>query len=1150
MLSSTLMGLIPLTSEPVDALMFQVDTTDDLMGSGTNLASLDKVVVKDGTIRLDTEVYPIRDSSWSDSNSLNMVVDNQNIPKLDLASHWTTQGGFNGDGSYAHSVVWDSSRSQVYLFGGAHFTGSNFFIHSNVWEYEPGTRSWSDQGAINRPKLFHNAVWADRYDMMIVWGGLTLSGQNLFMLNETLAYYPGNNSWVALAPSPFGARVWSAAAWDPDNNQMLVVGGTRTSDLAFDNATADLFAFRPATNSWHRLASLPANQARLGATAVWDTQNDQMIVYGGIFGGGNPMSSTYSYKPSTNSWTPRSNGDRGFVFHSASWDPVQNRMLTYGGWESGPTRSARYYEYKPLQDVWSGMESAPARRYWSGLIWDPTDSLGLVFGGANEIRQSIAVSSRNDVFEYTPEVPFQTDGWLTSAMFDVAGAVSVGDLSWSPASQPTACGPDAVKFQVATSSMMETPTNFVGPDGTPDTYFTDPAGTAVGDYHFGAGRIAYRMYFHTDDDTISPRIDSVSLDVFRYASRGTYVSPIHDLDQTRSSLERVTYRSEVPDGANTNLVKVDVRIRTSDNADMSSPSSWEDISKDDTTIDIPFGRYFQFEVTLTSDSLKRHETPLFRGITLDYNSPPFLTLGQIDRVDGDRTTWFTYTITYSDVDDDEPEFAYIYIDGIPHEMSSGDFTFTDGAAYSYTTRLGLGNHEFHFEFSDGKNVVRDPPVGVFTGPEILNRDPVAIIDFPSSGERFTPTEPVEFSGSSSYDPDLDDIEFRWISTISGELSTSSAFIKTMTEGSHVITLEVTDQHGTMVSTEIAILVKPYLPYLEISEMYLDKPEPTEKDRVTVNSVVYNEGEAHAGPAIVEFLVNDEVVDSREQSLDVGERMVSTFIWTATGERSYLAVRTRSGHGGGVDDEVIRTVNVTANSPPDINVDVYPLEVTIGNPVNFINNKTSDVNGDSLTFEWIFGDGQTSADATTQHLYALTGSYNVELKVTDTRGGESTQQWIVTIKEKPEDTGSGLSTVMLGGIALAIIVLVGIVAFVLSRRKGEPQEPEDEAVSGPEGHAIAPAEEPTPRRRPLPPPPPPPAAQSHETIPGSPLEDPDNPYYHEEETEPVDYEGGLPDDGEIPVDEDFDPSTKPMYDPSPVPPDEVLDEDSEEPPLEE
>jgi len=1055
MITSSMLGVVSWVPQPASALTFDIDTTEDLLGSGSNLAILDKVAVFDDSISLDTETYDIIDDAWSEMNTDGMVVNGQNLPELELASHWTTSPGYGNDGNMMHSAVWDRDNSQVLVYGGIHETPGTTYVHNDLWAYNPASQSWTQKQSVDRAKYFHTAVWADSFHMMIVFGGITVIGSDQYLLNETLLYYPANNTWVLAAPSPWGGKMLHTASWDSANNQMLVVGGT--PDGSWANVTGELWAFRPATNSWHRLPSLSSTHERGGAASFWDTQSDMLIVFGGRKGDNNLMSSVWSYKPSMNSWTQRNNAPVARIFHSMGWDPIGNKGFSYGGL-SDSAMSSRLYEYNPLADSWRIMENAPDARYIAAFIWDSAHSVGLVFAGAAETGNPPR-TSYNDVMTYRIDVPFVTEGWLTSPYYDLGGILSVGQLSWSPASQPTSCGPNAVRFQVASSAMQEVPTDFVGPDGTANTYFTDPLGTEVGDYHFGAGRIAYRMYFQTEDDTITPTIDGVNLQVIRYSTKGTYTSPVHDLGQERSTMDRITYRSVIPPDVNTNLVKVTVKIRTSPNSDMAGASTWETVDKNDGSIDTPYGQYFQFQVIINTDSQGRHLTPSFGGISIIYNTPPVLTGGLIDKIDGDRTTWFSYAITYTDVDNDEPTMKSIYIDGVPYTMSSPDLDFTNGAAYSFTTRLGLGGHEFFFEFSDGKNSVRYPPIGVLTGPDILNRDPVPVIDFPTTGSRFVPNEPIEFSSISSFDPDDDDITFRWISSEQGELSTSNAFVKNLIEGEHLITLEVTDDHGSRNTTSMSITVKPFLPYLEIREFYLDKENAVAKDKITVNAVVYNEGEATATPAIVEFLVDDVVVDSIEQSLDVGDRLVTTFYWTAEGEKSFLSVRTRPGLDSGIDEAKIRTVNVSANTPPVIMFDVYPNIIVVDDAVNFINNGTDDANGDSLSYLWEFGDGATSTDVSTQHVYAFKGTYVAKLTVTDTRGGQTIEEWTILIEDVPEEESSPLSFAMIGGIVVAIIVVLLVVVFLMRGRGKGPSPGTD------------PGPVPDPDDRPVPPPPP-------------------------------------------------------------------------------
>lgn len=79
-----------------------------------------------------------------------------------------------------------------------------------------------------------------------------------------------------------------------------------------------------------------------------------------------------------------------------------------------------------------------------------------------------------------------------------------------------------------------------------------------------------------------------------------------------------------------------------------------------------------------------------------------------------------------------------------------------------------------------------------------------------------------------------------------------------------------------------------------------------------------------------------------------------------------------------------TIYVKVNTPPQANVgpnlvccedDVTPFDAS----------KSSDPDGDTLSYSWNFGDGGTSTDAKTEHAYAKSGNYKVTVTVNDNSG---------------------------------------------------------------------------------------------------------------------------------------------------------------------
>jgi len=106
------------------------------------------------------------------------------------------------------------------------------------------------------------------------------------------------------------------------------------------------------------------------------------------------------------------------------------------------------------------------------------------------------------------------------------------------------------------------------------------------------------------------------------------------------------------------------------------------------------------------------------------NSPPSLTSGQVSPSSGDSSTIFTYSVTYTDSDNDAPSIRYVYIDGASHVMYSADSTYNDGSIFTYTTTLADGNHYYYFDFNDGQGHSEILPMsGTTSGPSVMTIPP-------------------------------------------------------------------------------------------------------------------------------------------------------------------------------------------------------------------------------------------------------------------------------------------------------------------------------------------------------------------------------------------------------------------------------------------
>lgn len=104
--------------------------------------------------------------------------------------------------------------------------------------------------------------------------------------------------------------------------------------------------------------------------------------------------------------------------------------------------------------------------------------------------------------EYAPA------GNLVSSTFDTGSESDFHQIIWQPESQPSDTGPDSVKFKIATNNDKAT-WNFLGPDGTADTYYT-LANQNINSLHNGDRYLRYNVFLQTANTTLTPAVSDIS----------------------------------------------------------------------------------------------------------------------------------------------------------------------------------------------------------------------------------------------------------------------------------------------------------------------------------------------------------------------------------------------------------------------------------------------------------------------------------------------------------------------------------------------------------------------------------------------------------------------------------------------------------------
>jgi hypothetical protein len=341
---------------------------------------------------------------------------------------------------WAHSMIYDSIRDRLLVFGGQGYSGWN----DELWALNlSGIPQWTPVatgGTAPGPRGFHSAVFDSVGDRMLVFGGTDGSIQN----NEVWQLsFAGLATWskLTVAGAPPSPRVNHTAVIDKLRNRMIVYGGSsngttvsdayalnlagaptwtqlfptgtapaRTTHAAVYDAIGDRMivtcgldlASQPKNDTWSlSLAGTPAWSAlaptgtppspRLGASALYDRVRKQIVLFAGGTGAPNSNETWVLSLNGTPSWTLASIAAKpqGRQFHTAVIDPIGDRMLVFGG-SSGPVLSDAWALPLAPNSVWRPFSGT--RRKGHTAVLDVSRNRMLVFGGED-------ATQLNDVWE-------------------------------------------------------------------------------------------------------------------------------------------------------------------------------------------------------------------------------------------------------------------------------------------------------------------------------------------------------------------------------------------------------------------------------------------------------------------------------------------------------------------------------------------------------------------------------------------------------------------------------------------------------------------------------------------------------------------------------------------------------------------------------
>ncbi len=517
--------------------------------------------------------------------------------------------------------------------------------------------------------------------------------------------------------------------------------------------------------------------------------------------------------------------------------------------------------------------------------------------------------------------------------------------------------------------------------------------------------------------------------------------------------------------------------------------------------DIATGAVYAFPTTLTQGSYQYHfegsdaVAPIARHPssgeksgptvgntvpTLTYEGTSGYTSDGVQPDSGTRSTSFTFRVKYSDPDGNNPSYVRVHIDndGGRTMPFSGLGSVFSGAIYTYSTTLPPGNHQYHFEASDGTSPVRLLTSGEFTGPNVANSAPtltyVGTTGYttdgvePNSGDTNTNfvyrVKYTDVDGDApSYVRAIIDGQTRTMTLYSGSYSSGAIFTWTQTNGvgSHdykftahdgylpAADLPSTPASGPSVSraTGLYPVTTPLSPTsgnsaqkytFEVEYVNINNAAPTDIkvyiDGVshTMNSKLYQAG-SFGAPWFPDSSYNDGAVFTMTRTVSAGSH---TYYFTMTSDGNTYRLPTSGSYGG---PSVVR-----ASIPPKAEFryayqegTLLKAELDTGSKLLVDGAPSSDDSDfDPVSYSWGWGDGTTGTGAKpTGKTYATDNTYQVSLQVSDVdgsylpwEGGIKTQSFLVQPNELRAGPAEGSSIPTAGTHYYRTFVPTGLSTF--------------------------------------------------------------------------------------------------------------------------
>lgn len=255
-----------------------------------------------------------------------------------------------------------------------------------------GTRTWQEINTTSAPAAVGEYAMAYGDGTVVLYGG---NATGWPYENSTWEFNGTNWTEVTISGQP-NAVYGMSAVYDDNNEVIILFGGSDDTDAAL----AETWAFDASNDTWTQLAPTNSPPVRTYSQMVYTGTGTNTEIY--LFGG-NDGTTHYNdvWRYDGSNWAQVSTSGTPPVartHHAIAYDSNNDTILLFGGRDATGALLADTWQLDLSTDTWSQiLASGPSARMAHAMAFDPTTDTYVLVGGANNGGDTIL----NDTWHFS-----------------------------------------------------------------------------------------------------------------------------------------------------------------------------------------------------------------------------------------------------------------------------------------------------------------------------------------------------------------------------------------------------------------------------------------------------------------------------------------------------------------------------------------------------------------------------------------------------------------------------------------------------------------------------------------------------------------------------------------------------------------------------